>query len=247
MSETVDLESVKPDHVFDGGDLDCGSGLILLIRENMLRVPEQGIFEMRSSEPTVRGDLPPWCRMVGLEYLGFLEAAGVSRYFIRRTVRNVEQDKSLDQDKGRAREYEWKARARSTGKLKSTVYCRNFSIDIGQPASFETSDKHPCAFEYLLAALAGDLTTGFATECSKSRIDVDDIEMTISGKLGNVLAHLGLEEGDPSVSSIEMKCFVSSFADETQVREAWERTIHRSPLAATLKKAVEIKYKLSIV
>jgi len=247
MSEKVDLESIKSDHLFDGGDLDCGSGLILLIRENMLRVPEEGIFEMRSSEPTVRGDLPPWCRMVGLEYLGFIEAEGVTRYFIRRTAKAVEQEKSLEKDKNRAKEYEWKARARATGKLKSTIYCRNFSIEVGQPASFETTDKHPSAVEYLMAALAGDLTTGFATECSKSRIEVDDIEMTISGRLGNVLAYLGLEEGDPSVSSLEIKCFVSSFADEGTVREAWERTIQRSPAATTLKKAVDIKYKLSIV
>ena len=248
MSEPIELESIQPDHVFDGGDLDCGSGLILLIRENMLKVPEKGVFEMRSTEPSVKGDLPPWCRMVGLEYLGFLETAGgVTRYFIRRTAKAAEQEKSLDNDKSRAKEYEWKARARSTGKLKSTVYCRNFAIDVGQPASFETSDKNPSAVEYLLAALAGDLTTGFASECSKDRLEVDDIEMTISCKLHNVLAHLGLEEGDPSFASIEMKCFVSSFEDEEKVRDAWDRTVKRSPLATTLNKAVAIQLKLSIV
>jgi uncharacterized OsmC-like protein len=247
MSELVDLKSIKPDHVFDGGDLDCGSGLVLLIRENMLRVPLDGIFEMRSRERTVKSDLPPWCRMVGLEYLGFLEDAGFTRYFIRKTAQGVEEAKSLETDKNRAKEYEWRARVRSTGSLKSTVYCRNFSIEVGQPASFETSDKHPSAVEYLLAALAGDLTTGFATECAKSNLQVDDIEMTISGKLNNILAHLGLEEGDPSFASIELKLFASSFEEEAKIRAAWERTIQRSPLSATLKKAVDIKFKLSIV
>jgi uncharacterized OsmC-like protein len=247
MNGKNDLESIKPDHVFDGGDLDCGSGLILLIRENMLRVPEQGIFEMRSREPTVKSDLPPWCRMVGLEYLGFLDAEGFTRYFVRRTVNVVEEGKSLEKDKSRAKEYEWRARVRSTGSLKSTVYCRNFSIEVGQPASFEASDKHPSAVEYLLAALGSDLTTGFATECAKSNLSVDDIEMTINGKLNNVLAHLGLEDGDPSFASIEMKLFVSSFEDQAKVREAWDRTLKRSPLAATLKKAVDLKIKLSIL
>jgi hypothetical protein len=247
MSEGFNLESVKPDHVFDGGDLDCGSGLILLIRENMLRVPEQGIFEMRSREPSVRGDLPPWCRMVGLEYLGSLEGEGCTRYFVRRTVHALEDQTKLEKDKSRAKEYEWRARARSTGTLKSTVYFRNFSVEVGQPASFETSDKHPSAVEYLITALAGDLTTGFATECAKSSLSVDDIEMTVSGKLNNILAHLGLEEGDPSFASIEIKLFVSSFEDEAKVREAWDRTILRSPLAATLKKAVDLKIKFSIV
>jgi TusA-related sulfurtransferase len=66
----IDINKITPDIVFDGGDLDCGSGLILLIRENMLKVPENGILEMRSREPTVGDDLPPWCRMSGHEYLG---------------------------------------------------------------------------------------------------------------------------------------------------------------------------------
>jgi hypothetical protein len=247
MSEKIELGSLEPDHVFDGGSLDCGSGLILLIRENMLRVPEQGIFEMRSREPTVQGDLPPWCRMVGLEYLGALEGDGFTRYFIRRTVNAVEEVKSLEKDKLRAKEYEWRARARSTGNLKSTVYCRNFSIEVGQPASFEASDKHPSAVEYLLAALAGDLITGFAAECIKNNLAVDDIEMTVSGRLNNILAHLGLEDGDPSFSSIEMKLFVSSFEDPSKVRAAWDRTRKRSPLAATIEKATELKIKLSIL
>jgi hypothetical protein len=56
---------LSPAVIFDGGDLDCGSGLILLIRENMLRTPVGDILEMRSREPTVAEELPPWCRMVG--------------------------------------------------------------------------------------------------------------------------------------------------------------------------------------
>ncbi len=247
MSEKLDLAALEPDRVFDGGDLDCGSGLVLLIRENMLRIPEQGVLEMRSRESTVKDDLPPWCRMVGHEYLGLLEGEGYMRFFIRRKAPVAEEKQSLDQDKLRAKEYTWRARARSTGSLKSTVYCRNFSIDLGQPASFEESDKHPSAVEYLLAALAGDLTTGFATECSKSGIEADDIEMTISGRLINILAHLGLEEGDPSFESIEIKCFVSCLEDEEKIRAAWRRTQERSPLFTTLKKAANIRIKLAIL
>ena len=32
-------DAPKSDHVFDGGDLDCGSGLALLIRQHMQHVP----------------------------------------------------------------------------------------------------------------------------------------------------------------------------------------------------------------
>jgi uncharacterized OsmC-like protein/TusA-related sulfurtransferase len=242
----MNLEEIKPDGTFDGGDLDCGSGLVLLLRENMLQVPVGGILEMRSREPTVADDLPPWCRMTGHEYLGALPGTDCVRYFVRRQP-TEDEEKALDQDKERARAYEWRARSRSTGHLKSTVYFRNFSFDVGQPASFEEKDEHPSAVEYLLAALAGALSTGFATECAKDGLEIDDIEISIKGKLDNVLAHLGIEEGDPSFKSIELKCFASTLDDADQVRAAWKRTLDRSPLAQTLKKAVELEAKLAIV
>ena len=243
----MNLDEVMPDRTFDGGDLDCGSGLVLLLRENMLQVPVDGILEMRSREPTVADDLPPWCRMTGHEYLGALSKKEYTRYFVRRGQPTEDEEKALDEDKQRAKTYEWRARSRSTGHLKSTVYFRNFSFDVGQPASFEEKDEHPSAVEYLLAALAGALSTGFATECAKDGLEIDDIEISIKGKLDNVLAHLGIEEGDPSFKSIELKCFASTLDDADKVRAAWNRTFDRSPLAQTLKKAVELEAKLAIV
>lgn len=243
----MDLDQIKPNRMFDGGDLDCGSGLVLLLRENMLQVPVDGILEMRSREPTVADDLPPWCRMTGHEYLGSLPSTDCVRHFVRRGKLTEDEEKDLHDDKQRAKAYEWRVRSRSTGHLKSTVYFRNFAFDVGQPASFEEKDQYPSAVEYLLAALAGSLSTGFATECSKDGLELDDIEISVRGKLCNVLAHLGIEEGDPSFASIELKCFVSTLDDAEKVRVAWQRTIERSPLAQTLKKAVKLDDKLAIV
>lgn len=243
----IDLNSIIPDAVFDGGDLDCGSGLILLIRENMLKVPEDGILEMRSREPTVGDDLPPWCRMSGNLYLGRFPADGYTRYFVRKGEAPHKEDEDLEKDKDAAKKYEWRLRARSTGHLKSSIYTRNFSFDVGQAASFEKKDAHPCAVEYLFGALAGSLSTGFATECARENLEVDDIELSLTGTLHNILAHMGLEDGDPSVKQIELKCFASTFNDEQKVRAAWQRTIDRSPIAATLKKAADLQFKLAFV
>lgn len=247
MTEPFDPASVTPDHVFDGGDLDCGSGLILLIREHMLRVPEGGILEMRSHEPTVGDDLPPWCRMVGHVYLGGLREGSLSRYFVRRGGNVAQEEQALAKDKERAREYEWRLRVRGTGPLKSTVYCRNFSFDIGQPASFEEKDKHPSAIEVLFGALGADLATGFANECARSGVALDDVEITVKGRLGDVLAHLGIQDGDPSIRRVEVKCFASTMDDESLVRDAWDRTVLRSPIASTLRKATEVDLKLAII
>lgn len=247
MGGDKSLESIKPDHIFDGGDLDCGSGLVLLIRENMQQVPVGGVMEMRSREPSVCDDLPPWCRMVGHDYLGLVGSPNQARYFIRKNETVKDNNKTLEDDKKRAKEYEWRTRTRSTGHLKSTVYCRNFSFDVGQPASFEEKDKHPSAIEYLMGALSASLSTAFSTESAKSGLEIDDVEITVRCKLNNILAHLGLEQGDPSISNIDIKCFVTTMSDEKKTREVWDETLKRSPLFATLKKSTTINVKLNLV
>lgn len=249
MSDANELGALRPDHLFDGGDLDCGSGLVLLIRENMLRVPEGGVLEMRSREPSVGDDLPPWCRLVGHEYLGSLSAGEAVRYFIRRGGSSAAQAEreALRRDKERAKEYEWRARVRYTGQLAGTVYARNFSFQVGQPASFEEKDRHPSALEYLLGAVGGEVAVGFHGECARDALTLDDVELTVRGTLHNVLAHLGLEEGDPSLRRLEVKCFASTPGDEARVRAAWERTLRRAPILSTLRKGVEVDVKLSIV
>jgi hypothetical protein len=246
MSATP-LETLTPDLIFDGGDLDCGSGLVLLIRQHMLQVPEGGILEMRSREPTVADDLPPWCRMAGHLYLGALATPQFARYFVRRGAAPVEEARALEADQQRARSYEWRLRTRATGHQKSTVYCRNFAWEVGQPASFEERDAHPSAVEYLLGALAASLCTGFATEAARAGLQIDDIEISTSGRLENSLALVGLGEGEPAFAGIELKAFISSLDDEAALLAAWERAVQRSPLAATLRKAVALTIKFAIV
>lgn len=51
--------------VIDGGDMDCGSGLLLLITRAMRRLDDGGLLAIRSAEPSVTDDLPAWAEMVG--------------------------------------------------------------------------------------------------------------------------------------------------------------------------------------
>ena len=84
--DEASLRALEPTHLMDGGDLDCGSGLVILIRENMQQVQPGDVLELRSVEVTVESDLPPWCRMVGHDYLGALpgDTPKQKRYFVRR-------------------------------------------------------------------------------------------------------------------------------------------------------------------
>ncbi len=49
----------------DGGDMDCGSGLLLLITRAMRRLQPGQVLGIRSAEPSVVVDLPVWADLVG--------------------------------------------------------------------------------------------------------------------------------------------------------------------------------------
>jgi hypothetical protein len=239
VADHASLETLEPAVTLEAGDLDCGSGLVLLIREAMAEVPETGVLEMTSREPTVRDELPPWCGMVGHDFLGELPGDGCTRYFIRRGTgqRAAEENRKLEADKVDAKNYEWRTRVRHSGHLEATVYCRNFSF----------RDANPSAVEVVLGALGGSLAVAFATECARRNLEVDDVELTVRGTLHNVLAHLGVEKGDPSFEAIHIRCFASTFDDQAEIEAAWQGTIDQSPIFATLAKATEVHHKLAIV
>lgn len=51
--------------LIDGGDMDCGSGLLLLITRAMRRLEPGDLLGIRSAEPSVVTDLPVWAELVG--------------------------------------------------------------------------------------------------------------------------------------------------------------------------------------
>ena len=60
-----------PDVSFDGGDMDCGNGLLLHIRRHLDPLAPGGLLEIRSTEPSVELDLPAWCRLTGNELVSW--------------------------------------------------------------------------------------------------------------------------------------------------------------------------------
>jgi len=52
-------------HVFDAGDLGCGSGLPREFRTRVSQIPVGHVLEVVTSEPAAREDLPSLARMLG--------------------------------------------------------------------------------------------------------------------------------------------------------------------------------------
>ncbi|MET0849850.1 MAG: sulfurtransferase TusA family protein [Candidatus Rokuibacteriota bacterium] len=71
----------EPDARFDGGDLDCGNGLLLLIRRHMDPLERGQLLEFRSTEISVEEDFPSWCRLTGNELVSFTKQ-GRERSFL---------------------------------------------------------------------------------------------------------------------------------------------------------------------
>ena len=83
-----------PDVSFDGGDLDCGNGLLLLIRRHIDPLPRGGLLEIRSTEISVDEELPAWCRMTKNELVSWTRH-GKQRSFLVAKGRLAERNVSI--------------------------------------------------------------------------------------------------------------------------------------------------------
>ncbi|GIN64189.1 hypothetical protein J27TS8_41820 [Robertmurraya siralis] len=233
-----------PHAVCDGGDLDCGSGLLLIIKKAIDPITSGEILEVRSRERTVAEDLPAWCRMVEHDFLGSEPGEGTTRYFIRKG----QSQSDLKQDLAAAKGYQWSVRTQSGRDLTAKVHSRNHTFVAGQPADFSAKVDAPSAIDYLLASLASCLVVGFKALASKRNVEIDDAELTLKGSLDNILYHMEIEnEGSPKISKILGTFYVSSPHEEEQVEEIWRDTLKRSPIYQTLIETVQIDIKLSVV
>lgn len=75
----------RPDTSFDGGDLDCGNGLLLLIRRHIDPLAAGQTLEILATDATVEVELPAWCRMTSNELLSLeRRPGGQNSYLVRK-------------------------------------------------------------------------------------------------------------------------------------------------------------------
>jgi TusA-related sulfurtransferase len=264
----------NPAHVFDGGRLDCGSGLILLIRQNMLQVPPGEVLEIRSQEPTVSGELPPWCRMVGHEYLSSHQVAPQNwRHFVRRNADEVTTDteSAATEITSAASSFPWSVRARLSGAHQSTLYARNHSWQLGTAFSFNKQDPLPTALEGFIGALLAEVNHLFGTFCDHAGIVIDELECHAHVTLVDPLAVFGsqpetseqqsseadedqrtsvsdvdsrLETNTAGISQIKIVAYATSNAPADQLKQFWHQVQNRAPLLRTVIRSCPVEFRL---
>jgi uncharacterized OsmC-like protein/TusA-related sulfurtransferase len=234
----------NPKAVCDGGDLDCGSGLLLIIKKAMDPLLGGEVLEVRSRERTVADDLPAWCRMVNHKFLGSELGDHTTRYFIRKGAGQEELGADLEAAKG----YRWNVRVQGEKTLSAKVHSRNHTFVVGKPADFSSKVAAPSAIDYLLGALASDLTVGFKALASRRNIEIDQLEVSLKAGLDNVLFHLEMEDvGSPKVKEITGTFYVSSPQSDDDLEKLWKITLERSPIYQTLKQSININIQFMIV
>ncbi|PYV42906.1 MAG: osmotically inducible protein OsmC [Acidobacteria bacterium] len=234
--------NLHPDGICDGGDLDCGSGLLLIIREAMQPLPPGGILEIRSREISVKEDLPAWCRLVG-HRLRAIEPgeSGSTSYFVQKQ----KNDEALLTDLEKAKAFTWSVRVRWTSGMQAKALVRNHSFLVGQPASFDTSDAAPNALEYVLSALGGCLAVGLQWRASRRGIEIRNLELVLKARPENILVFLGLEdEGNPGLATIEGTLYIDAEVDDGVIEELWQETLARSPLTQTLTRPARVQVEI---
>ena len=249
MDRTTNGESdFEPDDIFDGGNMDCGSGLSLLIRQRMQALPAGAILEIRSTEPTVATELPPWCRLAGHHHLESTEVDdGHWRHWIQCGISDPANAETLESDKAVARDFSWSVRARHSNSGPLTIYSRNFSWASDGSASFDRNAKESTAFEQFNGSIVADILACFLRDCQRNSISIDELEATLNTRLHNPLAAMGIESGDPGVDSMKLVAYVTSPADSDEVRNAWAHALECSPVLNTMKKACEVETRLVLM
>ena len=80
--DPVDQHAYEPDASFNGGDLDCGGGLLLLIRRHIDPLEPGGLLEILSTDSTVEVELPAWCRLTGNELVSWTRSGGRRSFLV---------------------------------------------------------------------------------------------------------------------------------------------------------------------
>ncbi len=80
---TEELNAITPDKVIDARGTAC-PGPLLEAKKGIGAVKVSQIIEIKSNDQGSRKDIGAWSGKIGHEFLGFIEADGHDRLFVRR-------------------------------------------------------------------------------------------------------------------------------------------------------------------
>jgi len=139
----------------------------------------------------------------------------------------------------------WTARVRWRSGFKAQALVRNHTFVIDEPADLVGKDEAPNAAEYLLGAYGACLTTGFVLNATKRGVRLRNLEITLDGRIDNILTFLGLsDQGHSGYREIVAHAYVDADVDDEALRAIWRETVASSPVGNSLTRSVAIREEL---
>ena len=89
----------KPNASFDGADLDCGNGLLILIRKHLGPLEPDQVLEILSTDATVEDDLPAWARLTGNEIISKTKHNSQRSYLVRKGKRTASSNATANTER----------------------------------------------------------------------------------------------------------------------------------------------------
>lgn len=80
----ADLSNIEAAKVVDARGSAC-PGPLLEAKKGIGGIKVGEVLEIWSGDANTKNDIPRWCKKVGHEYLGAMEAEGYDRIFIKRS------------------------------------------------------------------------------------------------------------------------------------------------------------------
>ncbi len=129
------------------------------------------------------------------------------------------------------------------GGQRMTPAPRRFTIMVDEPADLGGGDAAPFPIEVLLAALAGCVSNGTATNAALFDVPIDAIEIDLEAQM-DARGMLGHDKSVRNgVTDINYTITIQSPASEEQVRRCKETIDRKSPVRDTLARPVNITSK----
>ncbi len=129
------------------------------------------------------------------------------------------------------------------GGQKMTAAPRRFTITVDEPDLLGGIDGAPFPPEVLLAALAGCVSNGTATNAAMFGVPIDAIEMELEAHM-DARGFLGHDKSVPNgITDINYTITIQSSAPEDKVRRCKETIDRKSPVRDTLANPVNITSK----
>jgi uncharacterized OsmC-like protein len=123
-------------------------------------------------------------------------------------------------------------------------HARTHTIEGDEPAVLLGEDTGPNAVETVLAALAACFSVGFAYNAAAQGIEINDLDIDVSGDL-DLHAFLGLsDEKRPGYESLTITCKIDSPASREQLQELSSYVQRTSPVLDIVANSVPVKVEL---